>query len=94
MASQAGPMPKITIDDIRKKVADNSRQGQYVYDLSEDEVYVIVEDVAKRWLNKDAETVIRICKSGKWEKEKKMEDVWSWLNNLVALLGKDNGTPD
>ena len=87
-------MPKITIDDIRKKVADNSRQGQYVYDLSEDEVYVIVEDVAKRWLNKDAETVIRICKSGKWEKEKKMEDVWSWLNNLVALLGKDNGTPD
>jgi len=81
----------VTINDIKKKVAYNSSRGEYVYDLSNDEIYVIIEDVGIKWLKKNAETIIKTCRSGEWKKIRKKEDIWSWLNNLVCLLPSDYG---
>lgn len=80
---------KVTIGGIRKKIAEKSRRGEYIYDLSEEEIYAIIADVARKRLKKDVTSIIETCKSGEWKSETKKVDIWSWLNNLVCLLSSD-----
>lgn len=80
-----------TIQDIEHKVArrPGSTKGVHYVDLSNDEIYVIIEANAKRSLGISASEAIEICRSGKWKTKKKKRHVWSWLRHVVSLLPLD-----